>query len=310
MIAGDMHDPMVADSVIDYTRDGVWEELTSHWLRLFEPRPTAPFGRTECELHWDWRTELSDYDLWFPIRGEGQFQVQGKVYPVFPGTLLLLRPGDRVCAVQNPRNRLTVIYIHFSFFTPGAGQLVDVDGAWLPARYVPFSNFGQLELLLAQTVRLLAQNTALALAHARLLFQQAILEVYRQDAEQNGRPPSQIDPRIDRVLAHIQTHPSARLSLSEAAAMAQLSTDYFSRIFREQTGSNYRAYLVDVRLERSLHLLRETSMSIGAIAQALGYHDLFLYSRQFKARYGYPPSQVRAPNGSQRNHLPRASKVF
>jgi AraC-like DNA-binding protein len=288
---------MVADSVIDYTRDSIWDALMSHWLCVFEPRPTAPFGRTECELHWDWRTELSDYDLWFPVRGEGQFEVGGRVYSILPGTLLLLRPGDRVYAVQNPRNRLTVIYIHFSFFAPGTRNLVDVDGAWLPARYVPFPNFGQLELLLSQTVRLLAQNTALALAHARLLFQQAILEIYRQDAEQSGRPPSQIDPRIDRVLAYLRAHPSARLSLAEAAAMAQLSTDYFSRIFRQQTGKSYRAYLLDVRLERSLYLLRETSMNVGAIAQALGYHDLFLYSRQFKTRYGYPPSQVRASNG-------------
>jgi transcriptional regulator GlxA family with amidase domain len=48
-------------------------------------------------------------------------------------------------------------------------------------------------------------------------------------------------------------------------------------------------------MERARLLLEETTMSVGEIAAALGYSDIFLLSRQFKQHYGYAPSQVRRP---------------
>jgi transcriptional regulator GlxA family with amidase domain len=51
--------------------------------------------------------------------------------------------------------------------------------------------------------------------------------------------------------------------------------------------------MLQVRLERARTLLEETSMPIGQIAHALGYEEVFLFSRQFKQQYGYSPRQAR-----------------
>jgi AraC-like DNA-binding protein len=58
-------------------------------------------------------------------------------------------------------------------------------------------------------------------------------------------------------------------------------------------GTSLRSYGLDLRLERAHHLLVETSMTITEIARALGYSDLFLFSRQFRQRYGQPPRALR-----------------
>jgi transcriptional regulator GlxA family with amidase domain len=59
--------------------------------------------------------------------------------------------------------------------------------------------------------------------------------------------------------------------------------------------TTFRDYLVESRLDRARSLLTETTMTIHQIARALGYSDPFLFSRQFRSRYGLPPSHYRNP---------------
>ena len=53
---------------------------------------------------------------------------------------------------------------------------------------------------------------------------------------------------------------------------------------------SFRTYVVQARLERAHYLLEETNYPIGQIAEILGYQDVFLFSRQFKRYYGFPPN--------------------
>ena len=130
---------------------------------------------------------------------------------------------------------------------------------------------------------------------SRLLLHQAILEAYRQDAANHGLPGVEPDPRIARVLAQLHVHPATRLSLAEAAVLAGLSPARFSTLFKSHTGFTFRQYAVNARLDRARDLLEETGLGVSEVANALGYPDPFLLSRQFKARFGLPPTHLRRP---------------
>jgi AraC family transcriptional regulator of arabinose operon len=104
------------------------------------------------------------------------------------------------------------------------------------------------------------------------------------------------DRRIEQVMAHMRGHPDRRISLAEAAALVDLAPGYFSRLFTQASGLSFRAFALQARLERARTLLDETAMPIGQIAQALGYEDVFLFSRQFKQQYGYSPRKSRQPD--------------
>lgn len=67
-----------------------------------------------------------------------------------------------------------------------------------------------------------------------------------------------------------------------------------SRVFKQVTGSLPRDFIIQVRIDRAKQLLRESSLSIGEIADALGYPDVFFFSRQFKNRSGLSPTHFRA----------------
>jgi AraC family transcriptional regulator of arabinose operon len=283
---------MLPEVCVDYTHPKVWDELAVCFEHTFEARPSPAYGHVVCDPGWSWQPRLSDYDLWFAVGGRGTVCLGERIFPVHPGTLLFMRPGDRGWATQDPDERLTVIYIHLEFFTPGQAEPVNMRPDWLPSRYVPFDHATHISTLLGRVVRLLDRRQRLAQVEAKFVLQQALLDVYQQDAVNQGYT-ARLDPRIERVTAHIRRHPEARHTLDDAAAMAELSPAYFSQVFKREFGTSYRTYVVQARLERAHYLLEETNYLIGEIAEMLGYHDVFLFSRQFKQRYGFSPNTLR-----------------
>ena len=288
---------MVADAgapSVDYRSGCAWERLTDLFTRV-EPRPDARCGRVRCEPAWHWRTDLTDFDLWLAVSGQGQIRLRHEAHAIRPGTLLCLRPGDDGVVTHRPDDPLTVVYVHFDFFHAGSPRVASVAADLLPARCITVVDPSGIDRLLTRVVRLQQLPSALGAVEARLLLHQAILEAYRHDAANQGVPGVQPEPRVATVLAHLHANPGLRVSLSAAAAIARLSPDRFSRLFHAELGQPFRRYALDVRLDRARHLLDETTMGVADIAGALGYPDAFLFSRQFKARFGVAPSHRRRP---------------
>jgi AraC-like DNA-binding protein len=286
------------DGRMNYRDDDPWGRLTDLFAGV-EPRPAPRCGHVRCEPGWRWQVALTDYDLWLAVAGRGRFVLEQQSYPIRPGTLFWLRPGDGGVATQDAANPLTVVYVHFDFFRTPAGGPVLIGADLLPGRHIPLRDWARVEMALARVVRLQQLPAPLAAVEARLLLHQAILEAYRQDATNRGATQMEPDPRIAAVLTRLHRQPAERLSLARAAALAGVSTDHFSRLFSAQTGTSFRRYAIDARLERARHLVEETTLAIGEIALAMGYDDVFLFSRQFKARYGVAPTHLRSPRAGR-----------
>jgi transcriptional regulator GlxA family with amidase domain len=101
------------------------------------------------------------------------------------------------------------------------------------------------------------------------------------------------DPRIAAVVSVIQGEPGRRRALAQAADLVNLGPQHFSRLFRKATGTSYRDFCLSARLERARWLLTETSMTVTAISRALGYSEVYLMSRQIRARFGQSPRELR-----------------
>jgi AraC-like DNA-binding protein len=276
------------DRHADYSQPAIWGQIAGLLDGPIKPRPSANCGRVQCEPGWAWRPRLADYDLWLAVRGRGTMTINGRAYPIGPGALFVLRPGDSGWATQEPSDRLTVAYLHIDFFS--GGEPVALDPALLPARCVRFADPGPIDLLLSQVIRLAGARHPLAAVEARTALRQALIAIYQQDAQNSGVVGAAPDRRVERVVAQLRGAPEQRLSLDDAAAQAGLAPAYFSRLFTREMGESFRSFALRCRLEHARHLLDETTLSVGQVAAALGYDDLFLFSRQFKQHYGYAPS--------------------
>ena len=76
-----------------------------------------------------------------------------------------------------------------------------------------------------------------------------------------------------------------------------MSTTYFSRIFKEDLGVNFSVYLQTLRITKAKKLLLESDMNLNAIAQEVGYISSQNLLRLFKRYEGMSPSAYRQMAG-------------
>lgn len=255
--------------------------------------PSGVYGRYECEPGWTWKPRLRDFDLWWVLHGYGHARINGEPeIRIEPGTLLLLRPGDIGDFRQDPESPLTVLSSHFELLEMATGLPFEMDGEYLPRHRYLVSDNGQISDLMTRLVRSRSEPSLFRSLTARGLLLELLAVVYKLDAAADGIQP-EIDHRLNAALAIIRARTSQRLALGEVAIAVGLTPNQLSSLFVRQLGVTFRRYTLDVRMERSQFLLSGTDLSVGQIARSLGYPDQFLFSRQFRSKFGMPPSQYR-----------------
>lgn len=75
--------------------------------------------------------------------------------------------------------------------------------------------------------------------------------------------------------------------------MSGFNATYFSEIFKKETGKNFTAFLLEVRIEAAKVLLRDTTKTIYEIAADVGYKDSKFFSQQFTKTVGIKPKEYR-----------------
>jgi two-component system response regulator YesN len=98
---------------------------------------------------------------------------------------------------------------------------------------------------------------------------------------------------IERTLTYIREHLDQSLTLSQVAASIHMNPNYFSKLFKQETGKTYIEYVTEARMEWAAKLLRETPAKVSEIARRVGYEDLKHFNHLFKRHTGATPSQFR-----------------
>ena len=83
------------------------------------------------------------------------------------------------------------------------------------------------------------------------------------------------------------------LDIDELARVAHTSKAHFIRTFKETFGETPHRYLQRRRLERAMHLLRETNRPVTDICLEVGFNSLGTFSRTFREIIGTSPSAYR-----------------
>jgi len=99
---------------------------------------------------------------------------------------------------------------------------------------------------------------------------------------------------IQRLAAGIRENPGGAHTVASLAQAAGYSVDHFSRVFEKITGQRPQEWIIAARLTRARQLLAETGLTVSQIAEALGFRDVFFFSRQFTQRTGQTPTAYRA----------------
>jgi len=108
-----------------------------------------------------------------------------------------------------------------------------------------------------------------------------------------GRAPAEagVDARIARAIAWVRGRLDVPISLSEAAAIANLSPSRFRHLFVAETGVSFRAYLLWARVETAAGAAM-SGKSWTAAAHDAGFADSAHLSRTFRRMFGIAPAAL------------------
>ena len=98
---------------------------------------------------------------------------------------------------------------------------------------------------------------------------------------------------IRKAIQYIRNHYAEKITLDSVAQEVYLSPAYFSRIFRQETGETFNAYLNTVRIEQSKKLLMDKSVRLIDISLMVGFDNQSYFTKVFKKNTGMSPLQYR-----------------
>ena len=99
---------------------------------------------------------------------------------------------------------------------------------------------------------------------------------------------------IESAIARIENEFERDLNMKLLAQELGVSYSWFRHTFTAHTGLSPHQYLLELRLVRARNLLAETEFSIKEIAMQTGFEDELYFSRLFRQKLNFTPSQWRS----------------
>ncbi len=128
----------------------------------------------------------------------------------------------------------------------------------------------------------------------------ACLEAALETLEARFRTRMDRNDPVEIAKAYLDRNYMNPVSLTEAAALAHVSPNYLSTLFRKNTSMRFSDYVLRVRLEKASQMLAGTDLYVYEIAKACGYEDVQYFVRVFQKNYGISPVNFRRSFGVDR----------
>lgn len=108
--------------------------------------------------------------------------------------------------------------------------------------------------------------------------------------------------KVKRYLQH--NYMAYDISLDSVSAILNLSSAYFSTLFKRTFGVNFLDYLTELRMEAAKDLLTDPLRSTAEVAGMVGYESANYFTRAFKKKVGMTPTDYRRAAAQGRGGVP------
>lgn len=105
---------------------------------------------------------------------------------------------------------------------------------------------------------------------------------------------TQYTPQVREALSFLDEHLHEPITMRQVADRLHLNPSYFSVLFKEQTDLTFSEYISRLRVLRAKELLLRTTLSVGEIAERVGYQSDKYFIKVFKSYEGMSPSKYRS----------------
>ena len=244
------------------------------------------------EMNYRNRVFRDFYMMTYVRRGSAKLKVQREIYPISPGTVILVPPFLEHDQYMDSGEETEFLWWHFTY---KIHQVLDVLPLFNPPYIFPLHNRQKFESTFDELMQatngevgipriILRKAKSLELLY--LLLDNALGSLKASDLSQPSRS-------FLAVLLKIVSQPEAMFSLSTLAEDMHMNPAYLSNQFKALFGKSPIMLHREIKIAKAKTLLEMRTMSITEISVRLGFHDLQTFTRLFKKYTGISPTQYR-----------------
>jgi len=223
----------------------------------------------------------------FPIAGKVQFQFNGTPYVFSPGKVV--HGGANMALSQKLLNEhdweyiLVQYKIHHSELetsTP-SHQHFELTTGQSP----------RIRQLIIRLWEVYNQHKGLSMFQTEMLFRDVLNEaLVRVNSRQNSCESYVL---FEQVSHYIHEYYDQSLTIACLAEQHNVNRNRLTYVFRSHAGMGPAEYLLKYRIQMAQHMLFASDAPIQQIAETVGIHDPFYFSRVFKKQSGSSPTEYR-----------------
>ena len=100
--------------------------------------------------------------------------------------------------------------------------------------------------------------------------------------------------RFEHIIAYMLENYADRITMRDICRMEHLNYNYLSQFFKTTSLKTFRAFLHEIRVYHSEHLLLcRPELSVPEVGYACGFSDPKFFYREFRKKHGHTPHQHR-----------------
>lgn len=278
--------------------------------------------RTNTYPGWSLRNRvIYDHQFVLVSKGKGDVIIRDKTYCASKGDLFLIKPGVAHGFIADHKAPFEMLVIHFDFFYErtrnfwphkkyqlGEGEKEsDIPERHLLREipmfeknmeypdYIRLQNYTVAEVIMKKLIemndKLLPGKELVVKSYFFELLYTIYVEAFCVSAHEGQAESFE---KIKKAFEYINENYDKNIKIEELAEMCNLSTNYFSSLFKRQTTYAPKEYILRLRLEKAKSLLAQGGGTVGEICTQTGFGDIHYFSSSFKRYEGLSPSQYRA----------------
>lgn len=219
------------------------------------------------------------YLLHYVYAGKGHLLADGVRFDVEAGQAFLIFPDQLTTYIADERDPFIYRWVEFygnkvdallkaAHLSPAAPIFTDTDGALGDALEALVSGGNTPPMEVTARFWHLAQAMA-------------------------GTESTAADDRahyVEQAVNFIHFRISHKTTVSDVAAHLALNRSYLSRLFKQAMGISTKQYIFDAHMDAARTLLADGRLSIGEVAQSVGYDNPLDFTKAFRRAIGVSPS--------------------
>lgn len=229
------------------------------------------------------RAGYNSFGLYGVVKGEVVLKTKNKTYKAHAGDTLFFSQED-AHTVVNGGDIPYEAYFTYLYGPEVKGFYDSFQSKFgcVMTDFIPPS----LENAIQQTTAMIQSGNENKYLISSLLYN-VLTELLQKCDESDGRDG------ITDAIKYVMEHYKEKITLDTLSSMAYTDKFYFIRQFHSLTGFTPKEYQNELRLNEALSLLKNTNLSVTAIAKEVGFSDARGLIALIKSRKGCSPSQLR-----------------